>query len=218
MPSHAVLLTPDAIRCRMRTILPPCLAPRAVHTSVLIILASTLLATSAVAQTPKERHRIVIEPGTEACVYRIHDQVNQDVFVTRPGGAVVFRALRGLWVDISVEDAPGAVPGTQHRRALALRTRTPQNAFTVRGGRGQTTEHRVRIQCCLNRTRGPGCPQWTDAVPHVPAPDPGGNALWLGPRSALRGHGPAPQVAPPPFRASPTVPPGGPVMRVEEEQ
>lgn len=194
----------------------------AVLSIALCLTAGAFMAPMANAQPAKERHTILVRPQGDTCEYEITGQTNQDLFIARPNGAVILRVQGGLWVDAGVEDGsvrgangPRSVPGAQNRRNFALRTQTPQDAFTVRSRIGQTTEHRVRIQCCANRNRGRGCLEWQDAQPFNPtAQEGGGGSASLLPfdsGSMMRGP-----VAPP---APPVpLPPGGPVMRVEEEQ
>ena len=201
----------------------PSCAVRCITLSIALFVAAGAAAVpTANAQPAKERHTILVRPQGGACMYEITGQANQDLFVVRPNGAVILRAQEGLWVDASVEDvrverANGqrSVPGAQNRRSFALRPRTPQDAFTVRGQMGQTTEHRVRIQCCANRDRGQGCLEWQDAQPFDPSAQQGGggSAFLLRPDAGTMLRGPAAPPAPPV-----PLPPGGPVMRVEEEQ
>ena len=195
---------------------------------IAVVLWSTgLIASTASAQAPpaKERHTIAVRAQGNTCVHQILDQANQDLFVVRPNGAVVLRAQNGLWVDVAVEDAEvqgssgvRSVPGARNRRSFALRPQAPQDAFTVRSvlEGASSTEHRVRIQCCPTRERGQGCPAWQDARPHNPASGEGGgraSRLDAGTHMMMRGPAALPAAHTPlPF------PPGGPVMRVEEEQ
>jgi hypothetical protein len=192
-----------------------------------VLWSTGLIASTASAQAPpaKERHTIAVRAQGNTCVYQIMDQANQDLFVVRPNGAVILRAQSGLWVDIAVEDAEvqgssGArnVPGTRNRRSFALRPQAPQDAFTARSvlEGASSTEHRVRIQCCPTRERGQGCPAWQDAQPHNPASgESGGSASLLDSGAGMMMRGPA---APPAVHSPLPLPPGGPVMRVEEEQ
>ena len=188
--------------------------------AILFLSAMAILSTASAQALPaKERHTILVRPQGNTCVYQIMDQSNQDLFVIRPNGAVILRAQQGLWVDVSVEDADGPrnAPGNQNRRSFALRQRTPQDAFTVRGSINRTTEHRIQIQCCPERgARGRGCPAWQDAQPYDPTAGEsgGGSAFLIRPDEGAMRRGPA---APEEVAAPPTVPPGGPVMRVEEE-
>ncbi len=200
------------------------------YTALVAILlwGGATICSTAHAQAPpaEERHTILVRPQGNTCVYQIVGQANQDLFVVRPNGAVVIRARNGLWVDVAVEDAEvattvpsaGRVPGTRNRRSFALRPQAPQDAFTVRSAVEGTasTEHRVRIQCCPTRERGQGCPAWQDAQPHDPASgERGGSASLLDHSTGTMMRGPA---APPAVSTPRPVPPGGPVMRVEEEQ
>lgn len=193
-----------------------------------------LLAPDASAQNPaaaKDRHTIVVEPGADACTYRIQGQTNQDVFVIRPQGRLTVRALRGLWVDVSVEDdvrtidnEARRVPGMRRQRTLALRQprgqALRQDTLSVRAAIGQTTEHRVRIECCPRQTRSQGCPEWQAAQPYDASTGDAGRPRFYDPNRtpAFTGPSAAPVRLPAALVAPPSLPlpPGGPVMRIEE--
>jgi len=195
----------------------------------ILLLGGATICSTARAQAPpaKEQHTILVRPQGNTCVYQIRDQTNQDLFVVRPNGAVVVRAQNGLWVDVTVDDAevrsadgPRSVSGVQNSRSsFTLRPQASQAAFqdalTVRSSiaGGASTEHRMRIQCCPERARGQECPAWQDAQPYDPASgERGGSASLLPSNRGKVARGP--MAAPVPLTP---LPPGGPVMRVEEE-
>lgn len=182
-----------------------------------LLLLSFSLPFEADAQSRKDRHRIRVAPEGESCVYEIQNQANQDFFVINPGGRVLVQAQRGLWVDVFVQNDPRGIPGTRNRRMVALRKQVPRDTLFVRSAIGRPTEHQVQIQCCLSRGQGRACPRWSDARPpttETGRPD-GGSSSVLGSTSDLRG----PAASPPPVSLTdPPRPPGGPVMRIEEEQ
>lgn len=182
---------------------------------IIVFLLSALLVLDADAQRRKDRHRIRVMPEGETCLYQIRDQTNQDLLVISPGGLVTIQARRGLWVDVFVEDDARGVPGTRNRRTLALRAQAPRDTLVARTAVGRSTEHQLKIQCCMSRDRGPTCPRWTDAQPH-PTDDErrnGTSSAFLPSDPVARGPS-----APMSGDRPPSSPPGGPVMRVEEEQ
>ena len=210
-----------------------------------LILLCPLLHVDATAQNRRsDRHVIRVTPGTTSegargCFYEIQGQADQDLFAISPGGLVTVRALRGLRVDVAVDNDPGGIPGTRNRRATALGRSAPQDTLVARSAIGRSTDHRVRIQCCPDlrgRGRGQECPRWTDALPSTLGtgalrmaplpPDRMATASWTG---AARGPMARPALPPPahpgdqPLGNQPpgnqplgNQPPGGPVMRVEE--
>lgn len=182
--------------------------------SVPVFLLGALLATVASGQSRSGSAHIVVEPKGAACVYQIQDQTDQDLLIVAPDSAVTVEARRGLWVDVSVEDDPRGVPATRNLRALSLRSDQGRGSLVARSAIGRSTEHRLHIQCCTERAEGRGCPRWMDAQPpsmntgalrDVPVlpPDIGGAAR--GPSALL------------PLPRPSEMPPGGPVMRVEEQ-
>ena len=231
MLCRAGLYSSNPSKGTMAPLTSPLSAARCAALTAVLLLVTAVFAPITYAQAPpaKERHTILVRPQGNTCVYQIADQTNQDVFIVRPNGAVVVRAQNGLWADVTVEDAevrgangPRSVPGVQNsRRGFTLRPEASQvafqDAFNVRSSiaEGTSTEHRVRIRCCPERGRGQECPAWQDAQPYSPmSQDGGGGSASLLPfnhSNLARG----PMAAPP---APPTpLPPGGPVMRVEEE-
>lgn len=195
---------------------------RCVALLLAVAVASLALAPPSAAQNRSDRHLIQVSPEDSTCRYQIQGQPDQDVFLIRPGGFLTVQARGGLWVDVSVENTPRGIPGTRNQRSLALRDNAPRDTLTVRSAIGRSTEHRVRIQCCLERGRRTNeCPQWTDALP--PETTTGDATPRRVPPShssqTVRGPSamPDPAVLPGSFPPAP-LPPGGPVMRVEEEE
>lgn len=193
------------------------LCSRCIQFCVVLLLLSAGLVPEADAQSQKDRHRIRVTPEGDACLYQIQGQDNQDLFVVSPGGLVTIQARGGLWVDARVEDDPRGVPGTRNRRMLALRTQAPRDTLIARSSMGRSTEHRVRIQCCTSRVRGRACPRWTDAQPYKTESgrlNEGASGFIRGSSPDVRGpSAPSSEINGP----SDPPPPGGPVMRVEEE-
>lgn len=175
---------------------------------------SLCLAPSADAQNRSDRYQIFVSPHPGGCQYQIEGQVDQDLFVMRPGGKLTVRAREGLWVDVAVDNDAGGIPGTRNRRSLALRQNAPRAVLTARSAIGKNTKHRVRIQCCKSESPRAECPAWTDAVP--PAPATGAlDAPALPPERTGMASSRGPAVFPVPASSSP-LPAGGPVMQIEE--
>jgi len=189
--------------------------------ALLLAVAVASLAPPSAAQNRSDRYLIQVSPDDSTCRYQIQDQPDQDVFLIRPGGLLTVQARGGLWVDVSVEDNPRGIPGTRNQRSLALRDNAPRDTLTARSAIGRSTEHRVRIQCCLERGRRTDeCPQWRDALPPETTTGDATPRRMPPPHSSRAMRGPSampdPAVLPVPFPPAP-LPPGGPVMRVEEE-
>jgi hypothetical protein len=174
---------------------------------------------------PPARAVIAVAPADNACTYRIRNQQNQDRFSLRPAGVLRVQVRGGLWVDVTVEDdAAAGIPGTRAGRTLVLRGanggRAVRDSLVARSAVGETTEHQVHVQCCLEESRGQGqgqeCRRWADARP------PEMTTGVLRPGALPRPHRPAEARGPaaPPLRTASTplkpLPPGGPVMEVQE--
>ena len=201
----------------MPSFLTPCLR----YTTLLLVLAALSLAfvRPSAAQNRSDRYLIHVSPEASTCRYQIQGQPNQDVFLIRPGGLLTVQARGGLWVDVSVEDDPRGVPGMRNRRGAALRQNAPRDTLIARDAIGRSTEHHVRIQCCLQRgRRADACPQWTDALPPETTTGDAHPGRMLPPHSTQTMRGPSVLSLPPmPAPLPIPLPPGGPVMRVEED-
>jgi len=212
-------VAPPYLPAPMLTSLPPGL--RSAALLLAIAVAGLAFAPSSAAQNRSDRYLIHVSPDDSTCRYQIQGQPTQDVFLIRPGGLLTVQARGGLWVDLSVEDDPRGVPGTRNQRSLALRGNAPRDTLTVRSAIGRSTEHRVRIQCCLQRGRRANeCPQWTDALPpETTTGDAAPRRMPPQPSSrTMRGPAAMPDPAALSLPSLPTpLPPGGPVMRVEED-
>jgi hypothetical protein len=175
---------------------------------------SLCLAPPADAQNRSDRYQILVSPHPDGCQYQIEEQVNQDLFIMRPGGQLTVDAREGLWVDVTVEDDARGIPGTRNRRSLSLRQNESRAVLTARSSIGKNTEHRVRIQCCKSRNPRAECPAWTDAVP--PTTTTGSlDAPVLPPERTGIASSRGPAVVLAPVSSSP-LPAGGPVMQIEE--
>jgi hypothetical protein len=71
---------------------------------------------------------------------------------------------------------------------------------------GRSTDHKVQIQCCPERGARDECPKWMDALPPRTTMGTGDPGL-----RGLPERGPTAGTA-----TEPMQPPGGPVMRVDE--
>lgn len=178
-----------------------------------LLVVGACLTTIAAGQSRGSAH-IVVEPKGATCIYQIQNQTDQDLLIVAPDSAVTIEARRGLWVDVSVEDDPRGVPATRNLRALSLRTNAGRGRLVARSAIGRSTEHRLHIQCCTERAEGRGCPRWMDAQP--PSMNTGAlhDVPVLPPDIGVAARGPSALL---PLPRPTEMPPGGPVMRVEEQ-
>jgi hypothetical protein len=158
------------------------------------------------AQSRSDRYVIRVFEQADVCRYQIQDHADQDLFHIRPGGTVTIQTKEALWVDVAIQDDSRGTPGTRSRRSVALRSANDGDVITARSSLGRSTEHKVQIQCCVERREQEECPKWTDARPPRTAMGTGDPGL-----SGLPARGPAAGAV-----TEPALPPGGPVMRVDE--
>ena len=182
--------------------------------SLPVLLLGVLFTSGAAGQSRSGSAHIVVEPKGATCVYQIQDQTDQDLVIVAPDSVVTVEARRGLWVDVTVEDDPRGVPATRNLRAVSLRPDQDRGRLVARSAIGRSTEHRLRIQCCTERAEGRGCPRWMDAQP--PSMDTGElqNVPVLPAEEVIGARGPSALL---PLLRPSEMPPGGPVMRVEEQ-
>ena len=209
------------------------------------VLASALAFVSAPvqAQAVRSLHRIEVFQADDVCYYQIQEQTNQDLLRITPLGAVVFQARGEVKVRIEIEDVQttaGRVAGAAGEKNATLDAGRPVQSLAVRGARGESTEHKIQIQCCPER-RLFRC-QWSDAQPvsasrevgqRLDGRSPSGGAtegrFWAGdylvpPQRGPNAGRPVPEHTSSPERIHlperiPTLPPvgpGGPVMKIEE--
>ncbi len=175
----------------------------------LTILAGLAWSLPASAQPVKPVQHIRIRAEANQCVYRIMDQVDQDVIVVPPRGKVLFQFQGGVRGIAQITQSPDGTPGTEGGSVVTSGL-GPERTLDVRRSIGRTTEHQVRIQCCMDR-RGRMCNRWLDAAGADQDQDLGQHAG--GPLEAL--SGPSAQDAVPADPATVSGP-GGPKMKVQE--
>lgn len=206
---------------------------RALLTASILTLA---IAASTSAQPRKSNHDIRVYTQGSTCYYQIDEQQNQDLFRIAPGGGVRFYANQGsaarMLINIEVQNDASGRSGAQGNGRASLQTGKPVATIKARNAIGQTTQHPVRIQCCLNAT-GNQCPNWLEAQPYTGSTSGLGpqweDATWSIPVIRTAAHGPfapdelthderAAGVSPEVPRSLPRpLPGGGPVMEVEED-
>ncbi|PEN11088.1 hypothetical protein CRI94_16845 [Longibacter salinarum] len=173
----------------------------------LLVLASfLLLPLEAAGQNRSDRYLIRVYDDGGTCRYQIQNHANQDLFNIRPAGTLTVASKGNLWVDVTVQDDPRGTPGTRSQRSIAVREQNGKGMVTARSAIGRSTEHKVQIQCCLVRGSRNECPKWTDALP------PDTSMGWM--PSVPEGMPSSGPSATEPL--DPPQPPGGPVMRVDE--
>jgi len=173
---------------------------------LLTLLLLGLPPAQAEAQSRSDRYVIRVFEQADVCRYQIRGHADQDLFHIRPGGTVSIQTKEALWVDVTVQDDARGTPGTRSRRSLALRRENAGGVITARSTIGRSTDHKVQIQCCPERGARDECPKWMDARPPRTTMGTGDPEL-----SGLPARGPAAGAV-----SKPALPPGGPVMRVDE--
>lgn len=195
----------------------------------LLMLAMTQLAS---AQPRKSQHNIYVFAPREApeqsetCYYRIDQQSDQDRLRITPAGIVRFYTARELWVEIEVQDDARGRSGARGNKQASLRRGRPVAQLAVRDAIGETTEHKVSINCCLARSPNACANNWVEAQPYSPQDQNLGartlnGTMW--PQSTSEAHVHGPQaldegealhpVSPLPI----PMPGGGPMMEIDEE-
>jgi len=195
----------------------------------LLLLAMTQLAS---AQPRKSQHNIYVfapretpEQG-ETCYYRIDQQSDQDRLRITPAGIVRFYTARDLWVNIEVQDDARGRRGAKGNGQAGLRSGRPVAQLTVRDAIGETTEHKVSINCCFGRSQNACAGRWAEAQPYrsqdrnLGARIPN-ETTWPVSTSDVHVHGPraldggkAPHAS---YPSPLPMPGGGPMMEIDEE-
>jgi hypothetical protein len=188
------------------------------------VLLSGLWVAEAEAQR-RSLHRIVMHQEGEVCYYQIQDQADQSAFRITPLGAVLFQSRGGVKVrvevaDAEVDDGRGTrrpIPGVAGNKKAEVSGGQPVQSLAVREAQGVDTDHKVNIQCCTDRNLF-GC-KWSDAQPAQSSAEMGavpGSFLDFGaaPSGPNPMRGPAPSD---PYWMIAPLPPGGPVMKIEED-
>jgi hypothetical protein len=183
------------------------------------------------AQPRKSQHNIYVFSPREAaeqnemCYYRIDQQTDQDRLRITPAGIVRFYTARELWVDIEVQDDTQGRSGAKGNGRASLRSGRPVAQLTVRDAVGETTEHKVSINCCLARSPNACTNNWVEAQPYDPQRQSLGARIlnettWLESTSGARIHGPRAldeaEAADAVFPSLNPMPGGGPMMEIDE--
>lgn len=148
-----------------------------------------------------------VKPVQHIRVYRVADQLDQDLIVVPPRGRVIFQFQGGVRGIALITQAPDGTSGTQGANVVTS-GRGPDRTLDVRRELGRTTEHQIRIQCCMDR-QGQTCERWQDAVA---TPEDLGQRS-AAPRDAHSGPSAPDDIQPDPPTGSET---GGPKMKVRE--